>query len=78
MAHHGGGKGGAQDKIEAMRSAGSVVAESPAAIGTTVQDVNRVMKQFQEMSRMIKRVNKMGQKGLMRGGVMPPGMMPPR
>ena len=46
--------------------------------GTTVQDVNRVMKQFQEMSRMIKRVNKMGQKGMMRGGMMPPGMMPPR
>ena len=46
--------------------------------GTTVQDVNRVMKQFQEMSRMIKRVNKMGQKGMMRGGLMPPGLMPPR
>ena len=46
--------------------------------GTTVQDVNRVMKQFQEMSRMIKRVNKMGQKGMMRGGMLPPGMMPPR
>ena len=45
--------------------------------GTTVQDVNRVMKQFQEMSRMIKRVNKMGQKGMMRGGLMPPGLMPP-
>ncbi len=49
-----------------------------AGSGTTVQDVNRVMKQFQEMSRMIKRVNKMGQKGMMRGGMMPPGMMPPR
>ena len=46
--------------------------------GTTVQEVNRVMKQFQEMSRMIKRVNKMGQKGMMRGGLMPPGLMPPR
>ena len=37
-----------------------------------------MMKQFQEMSRMIKRVNKMGQKGMMRGGLMPPGLMPPR
>ncbi len=46
--------------------------------GTTVQEVNRLMKQFQEMSRMMKRVTKMGQKGLMRGGMMPPGMMPPR
>ena len=43
MGHAGaiisGGKGGAQDKIEAMRSAGITVTESPAAIGTTVQDV---------------------------------------
>ena len=43
MGHAGaiisGGKGGAADKIEAMRSAGITVAESPAAIGTTVLDV---------------------------------------
>ncbi len=49
-----------------------------AGSGTTVQEVNRLMKQFQEMSRMMKRVGKMGQKGLMRGGMMPPGLMPPR
>ena len=49
-----------------------------AGSGTTVQEVNRLMKQFQEMSRMMKRVSKMGQKGLMRGGMMPPGLMPPR
>ncbi len=49
-----------------------------AGSGTTVQEVNRLMKQFQEMSRMMKRVNKMGQKGLMRGGLLPPGLMPPR
>ena len=43
MGHAGaiisGGKGGAQDKIEAMRSAGITVTESPAAIGTTLIDV---------------------------------------
>jgi len=40
MGHAGaiisGGKGTAQDKMEAMRSAGIVVADSPAALGTTM------------------------------------------
>jgi len=40
MGHAGaiisGGTGGAADKIEAMKSAGITVAESPAALGETM------------------------------------------
>jgi signal recognition particle subunit SRP54 len=37
--------------------------------GTTVQEINRLLKQFDDMSAMMKRMNKLGQKGLMRGGL---------
>jgi signal recognition particle subunit SRP54 len=45
--------------------------------GTQVQDVNRVLKQFQDMQTMMKRMQKMGGKGLMRslGGMMGAGQM---
>ena len=37
--------------------------------GTHVQDVNKLLKQHQEAARMMKRVRKMGKKGLLRGGL---------
>ena len=45
--------------------------------GTSVQEVNKLLKQFDDMSTMMKRMGKLGQKGLMRqgmGALMPKGM----
>jgi signal recognition particle subunit SRP54 len=43
-----------------------------AGSGSTVQEVNRLVKQFEDMSRMMKQMGKLGQKGLMRHGL--PGL----
>ncbi|GBQ36416.1 signal recognition particle protein [Gluconacetobacter azotocaptans] len=51
-----------------------------AGSGTSVQDINRLLKQFDDMSTMMKRINKLGMKGLMRQGMsafMPKGAKPP-
>ena len=40
-----------------------------AGSGTSAQDVNRLLKQFEDMSTMMKRVSKLGQKGLARAGL---------
>lgn len=50
-----------------------------AGSGTTVQELNKLLKQFDDMTTMMKRMNKMGQKGLMRQGLsalMPQGRRP--
>lgn len=49
-----------------------------AGSGTQVQDVNRLLKQFTQMQKMMKKVSKGGMGKLMRGmkGRMPPGGMP--
>jgi signal recognition particle subunit SRP54 len=50
-----------------------------AGSGTSVQDVNRLLKQHKQMTEMMKKVGKMGRKGLL--GALPPGIsgggMPP-
>ena len=40
-----------------------------AGSGTSVQEVNKLLKQFDDMTDMMKRMNKLGQKGLMRHGL---------
>ena len=40
-----------------------------AGSGVSVTDVNRLLKQFDDMSTMMKRMGKLGQKGLMRHGI---------
>ncbi len=48
-----------------------------AGAGVSVQDVNKLLKQYQQMADVMKNVGKLGQKGLMRhglGGLLPPGM----
>ncbi|MEJ2120080.1 MAG: signal recognition particle protein [Alphaproteobacteria bacterium] len=43
--------------------------------GSSVQDINTLLKQWMEMSKMMKRMGKMAKKGKMPGG-MPPGFPP--
>ena len=48
-----------------------------AGSGTTVQEINRLLKQYQDMAHMMKKVSKLGKKGLSRhglAGLLPPGM----
>ena len=47
--------------------------------GTSVQEVNKLLKQHLQASKMMKKVKKLGKKGLARGGMqgmLPPGMGP--
>ncbi len=45
-----------------------------AGSGSSVQEVNRLLRQFDDMATMMKRMNKLGQKGLVRHGLA--GLMP--
>jgi len=43
-----------------------------AGSGTSVQEVNKLLKQHKQISSMMKKAGKMGKRGLMGGGMMPP------
>jgi signal recognition particle subunit SRP54 len=47
--------------------------------GTEIQDINRLLKQFTQMQKMLKKFSKGGMQKMMRSmqGMMPPGGMPP-
>jgi len=49
-----------------------------AGSGTSVQEVNKLLKQHKQVSAMMKKAGKMGKRGMagMMGGMMPPGMPP--
>jgi signal recognition particle subunit SRP54 len=52
-----------------------------AGSGRQIQDVNRLLKQHLQMSKMMKKMSKGGMGKMMRGmsgGGLPPGMLPPR
>jgi signal recognition particle subunit SRP54 len=42
--------------------------------GTTIQEINRLIKQYKDTNRMMKKITKMGKKGLMRHGMA--GLLP--
>jgi len=48
-----------------------------AGSGTTVQEVNRLLKQFKQVGDMMKKAGKMGKHGMLSGGGFPPHMIPP-
>ena len=65
------------ERLNAKLLKGSRKRRIASGSGTTVQDVNRVLKQFKQISLMMKRAGKLGKKGMLRGGmkgILPPGM----
>ena len=62
----------AVERKNAKLLSGSRKRRVAAGSGTSVQDVNRLLKQYKQLSGMVKKVGKLGKKGLMRHGL--PGM----
>lgn len=58
-----------KERIHPKLINGSRRARIAAGAGVQVQDVNKLLKQQQQMQDMMKKFKKMGQKGMMRGGM---------
>lgn len=73
-----------QERAHPLIIKGSRKKRIAAGSGTTVQEINKLMKQFTQMQKMMKKVSKGGMKNMMRGmagkmlgmggGMLPPGM----
>ena len=67
-----------QERVQPDIIKGSRKRRIAAGSGTEVQDVNKLLKQFTQMQRMMKKAGKGGMANMMRqmggGGMMPPGM----
>ena len=58
-----------KERIHPKLINGSRRARIAKGAGVEVQDVNRLLKQQQQMEHMMKKLKKMGKKGMMRGGL---------
>lgn len=65
-----------KERIDARLINGSRKRRIANGSGTSVQDVNKLLKQHRDMSDMMKRMQKLGKKGLLRQGLK--GLMPNR
>lgn len=65
-----------KERLDARLINGSRKRRIALGSGTSVQDVNKLLKQFRDMSDMMRRMQKLGKKGLLRQGLQ--GLMPHR
>ena len=57
------------ERLDARLLKGSRKRRIAAGSGSSVQDVNRLLKQYKQMAGMVKKVGKLGKKGLLRQGI---------
>jgi signal recognition particle subunit SRP54 len=65
-----------KERLDARLINGSRKRRIALGSGTSVQDVNKLLKQHRDMGDMMKRMQKLGKKGFLRQGLQ--GLMPNR